>query len=177
MSKISTQVNSWENISRFKQLFELMLNALKWEANDFWEWALFRIFFSDRLNLAVIYHFDAFVGAEAITAGKELLADARFTKKHVVLEDMRSVTSMSLYDTDWAFGRQAREDLRALLPLRSAQLFEIGNPINDIHKERCARLSKYAPNPNQLQTLSLSEAAGWLGLDEKDLGSFIWENL
>ncbi|MDG1206912.1 MAG: hypothetical protein P8N51_16205 [Pseudomonadales bacterium] len=138
---------------------------------------MFRIFFSDRLNLVVIYHFDAFVGAEAITACKELLADARFTKKHVVLEDMRSVTSMSLYDTDWAFGRQAHEDLRAFLSLRSAQLFEIGNPINDIHNERLARLTKYEPNPNQLRTLSLSEAAGWLGLDEKDIASFIWQNL
>jgi hypothetical protein len=148
---------------------------LRWETNEFWGWALFRIFFSDRLNLAAITHFGVFVGAEAITAGMELLADARFTKKHVVFWDMRRVASMTLHDTDRAFSRQAYKQLKPLVDAKLAQLFEVGNPINDIHKERSERL-KSEPHPNQLKTCSFSDAAEWLGVDEQDLNTFIEQN-
>ena len=97
---------------------------------------MYKILFSDRLNLAVAIHFGSYVGAEAITAGKELLADARFTKTHNVLWDMRRVTSMTLYDTDRAFAHQAGKAVyEPLSDSRIVLLYDPDNPVNKIHKK------------------------------------------
>ena len=134
---------------------------------------MYRIFFSDKLKLAVAIHSGPFIGAEAIFAGKEILVDARYTDKHILLWDLRRVTSMTLADTDRAFVLQSTRHLKPFLKAKHVLLFQTGNPINEIHDQRSERLRQYAPHPYQLKTCSLSQAAEWLGVNQQDLGFFI----
>ena len=138
---------------------------------------MYRIFFSDKLKLAVAIHSGPFIGAEAIFAGKEILADARYTDLHILLWDLRRVTSMTLADTDRAFVLQSTRHLKPFLEAKHVLLFQTGNPINEIHDQRSERLRQYAPHPYQLKTCSLSQAAEWLGVDVQELNSFLDKSL
>ena len=138
---------------------------------------MYKILFSDRLNLAVTIHFGSYVGAEAITAGKELLADARFTKTRNVLWDMRRVTSMTLYDTDRAFAHQAGKAVyEPLIDSRIVLLYDPDNPVNKIHKKRRALFQKETAQLSHLESTSFVEAAEWLGVNQQDLSFFIEQN-
>jgi hypothetical protein len=137
---------------------------------------LYKILYSDKLKLVVIKHFGSYVGAEGISASKDFIADARFTKTHVVLQDMRLVTSMTLHDTDWAFAQQTAKKLEPLEGLKIALLRRADNPINKIHDARRLLIQQETPHPNHLLTTSFKVAAGWLGLDERDLSIFIQQN-
>ncbi|MDG1206915.1 MAG: hypothetical protein P8N51_16220 [Pseudomonadales bacterium] len=138
---------------------------------------MYRIFFSDKLNLAVAIHSGPFIGAEAIVAGKEILADARYTDMHILLWDLRRVTSMTLADTDRAFVLQSKKHLKPFLKARHVLLFQTGNPINEIHNQRSERLRRFSPLPFQMKTCSLTQAADWLGVDEQGLNSFLEKSL
>ena len=139
---------------------------------------MYKILFSDRLNLAVAIHFGSYVGAEAITAGKELLADARFTKTHNVLWDMRRITSMTLYDTDRAFAHQAGKAVyEPLIDSRIVLLYDPDNPVNKIHKKRRALIQKETAQLSHLESTSFVEAAEWLGVDVQELNCFLDKSL
>ncbi|MDG1206910.1 MAG: hypothetical protein P8N51_16195 [Pseudomonadales bacterium] len=154
-----------------------MLSTLRLEKVDDSKGGFVQNFFSDRLNLAVTIHFGSFVGAEAITAGKELLADARFTKTHNLLWDMRRITSMTLYDTDRAFAHQASKEVyEPLIDSRIVLLYDPDNPVNKIHKKRRALIQKETAQPGYLESTSFVEAAEWLGVNQQDLSFFIEQN-
>jgi hypothetical protein len=83
---------------------------------------------------------------------------------------------MTLHDTDWAFAQQAAKKLEPLEGLKIALLRRADNPINKIHDARRLLIQQETPHPNHLLTTSFKVAAGWLGLDERDLSIFIQQN-
>ena len=87
-------------------------------------------------RLILVKHYGAFIGAESVKVGTEILQQVVLSEDMRIFQDMRELTEASMVDSDRAYFAIEAGKLSGVSRLKIVRLIDPNNPVSTIIEQR-----------------------------------------